>query len=58
MAYGEQTGNPVLFSAVYRDELLGAQETPAERPLSGGTLRRYVSVRIKSRALEDMDELQ
>ena len=38
MAYGEQTGNPVLFSA---------GETPAERPLSGGTLRRYVSVRYQ-----------
>ena len=59
MAYGEQTGNPVLFSAVYREELLGLRGDTGGKAIVRRHPNEVCLCPVSDpRALEDMDELQ
>ena len=59
MAYGEQTGNPVLFSAVYREELLGLRGDTGGKAIVRRHPKEVCLCPVSNpRALEDMDELQ
>ena len=55
----EQTGNPVLFSAVYREELLGLRGDTGGKAIVRRHPNEVCLCQVSDpRALEDMDELQ